>query len=372
VRLLVSNNSELLRRLATAPFRSIPMEIVVTTNGLESIEFATRERPALAILDAELADVSGYEAARAIKHANEGCRVVLVLSGRVTARQMRMVAESGADEVLIAPVGADHLYDVVAVQLQLPRRGAPRHAVDLAVLGRDGHRPIGGRVTNLSVDGARLILLEQVEEGAALRLEVVPEGEPPISVDARVVWTQSRELGTVVGASFEGISPEARRHLSRLTQWDVIVGEDRTRVVLRGDITESTQFEDLAAVLIGKIDFDTSQVTNMSSLGVSRWSQFLARAPIRGYEFHACSVAFILQASLVGGVLGDGIVVSFFAPYACERCDHQEERLLQSTSVLRAGNPRPPVFGCSRCDGSLVLDDFPERYFAFLRGERLA
>lgn len=344
----------------------------MTTGGLDAIEAAARDRPVLAILDAEMIDLSGYEAARAIKHTNEAIRVVLVLSGHISARQMRLVAESGCDEVLVAPTDADHLYDVVAVQLKLPRRAARRHAVDLAVLGRDGHRRIGGRVTNLSVDGARLVLRERIDEGAALRLEVVPEGEPPIAIDARAVWTQPRDAGSAVGVVFDGISADARRELSRLTQWDVIQGAERTRVVLRGDITEETQFDGLASALVGRVDFDTSQVSYMNSFGASEWIDFLERAPIRDYEFHACSVAFVLQASLVDGVLGTGTVVSFFAPYSCEQCDHHEEHLLHSAAVLHTTSARPPVFGCSRCDGRLLLDDFPERYFAFLSGARVA
>jgi len=372
VRILVSNNSELLRHLATAPFRSIPMEIVVVTGGLQAVASTARERPALALLDAEMSDLTGYEAARAIKHANEGCRVVLVLSGRVSARQMRLVTESGCDEVLLAPAGMEHLYDIVAVQLKLPRRAAERHDVDLPILGRDDHGAISGRITNLSVDGARLVLHERVDDGAALRLEVRPDGEPPIVIGARAVWTVPGELGTTVGAAFDGMSPEARRHVARLTRWDIIQGVDRTHVVLRGELTESTELEDLAPALVGRVDFDMSQLTYMNSLGVRAWVDFLDRVPIRNYLFHACSVAFVLQAALVDGVLGSGSVVSFFAPYACELCTQREEHLLQSAAIVRTGTLHPPVFGCSRCDGQLVLDDFPERYFAFLRGAHVA
>jgi hypothetical protein len=201
-----------------------------------------------------------------------------------------------------------------------------------------------------------------------MRLDVQPEGEPPIAIDARIVWAQAREHGSAVGASFDGIGAEARRHVARLTRWDIIQGADRTRVVLRGDITEATPFDDLAPALFGKIDFDMSQVSYMNPVGVADWVDFLARVPIRDYEFHACSVAFALQASLVDGVLGRGVVVSFFAPYACQQCDHREERLLQTAAFFTGGGRHAPVFGCSRCDGPLMLDDFPERYTAFLRG----
>jgi hypothetical protein len=99
---------------------------------------------------------------------------------------------------------------------------------------------------------------------------------------------------------------------------------------------------------------------------VRAWCEFLREAPIQGYEFHACSVPFVLQASMVEDVLGRGTVASFFAPYHCDKCDHQEDRLLQSATVL-ANDCIPPSFSCPECEGKLELDDLPERYFAFLR-----
>jgi len=117
--------------------------------------------------------------------------------------------------------------------------------------------------------------------------------------------------------------------------------------------------------MVGRVDFDMAQVTYMNSLGVRAWCEFLSRAPIQGYEFHACSVPFVLQASMVEDVLGRGTVTSFFAPYHCSSCDHQEERLLQSAAVLAAAL-EPPIFACPKCDGELTFDDIPERYFAFL------
>jgi hypothetical protein len=106
----------------------------------------------------------------------------------------------------------------------------------------------------------------------------------------------------------------------------------------------------------------------MNSLGVRAWCEFLRQARIQGYEFHACSVPFILQASMVRDVIGRGTVTSFFAPFHCIGCDHQEERLLQSAAIL-ASALQPPVFKCPSCGGALEFDDLPERYFAFLEDE---
>ena len=121
-------------------------------------------------------------------------------------------------------------------------------------------------------------------------------------------------------------------------------------------------------MLPGRVVFDTAQVTYMNSLGVRAWCEFLRQARIQGYEFHACSMPFVLQASMVRDVIGRGTVTSFFAPFHCITCDHQEERLLQSAAIL-ASNLQPPVFKCPNCGGALEFDDLPERYFAFLQDE---
>jgi DNA-binding response OmpR family regulator len=367
VKLLVSNNSEILRHLGAASFRNLPMEVVVVTGGQEAVAAGERERPSLCILDAELADLSGYQAARRIKNAVPDCRVILILGARITTEQLHAVTECGCDEILIAPMESDQLYDVVAIQLDLPRRGAQRYDIDLAVLSHQGQRSVSGRVSNLSVDGARLMLDAEVGEGTLLRLDIRPSGEPPISIHARVVWAQRREGGSTVGAAFDELDPEVRGRLARLTQWEIVHDTARTRIVIKGDITEATRFDDLLPALVGRIDFDVSQIRYMNSLGVREWIEFLRRAPIQGYEFHACSVAFVLQAAMVEGVTGRGTVSSFFAPYACDRCEYTDERLLQAAAILATEDRQPPEFACPRCGDRLVLDDIPERYLAFLQ-----
>jgi hypothetical protein len=182
------------------------------------------------------------------------------------------------------------------------------------------------------------------------------------------VWAQPRDGKTVIGAAFENVDERARSLLAKLTQWQIVADGGRTRVVLRGDFTEATRFDELLPLMVGRIVFDLAQVSYMNSLGVRAWCEFLRAAPIQGYEFHACSVAFVLQASTVSDVVGRGTVISFFAPYHCSGCELQEERLLQSAAVL-AADMVPPRYTCSSCRGTLKFDDLPERYFAFLRND---
>lgn len=356
----MSNNSELLRHFTAPPFQRLGLEVYVGKDPVEIRTLFEREEPQIVVLDSE----AGFDAAKAIKQKNPATRVIVVAGKRLTGDQMREVAASGCDELLIAPMTADELHDVIAIQLGEPRPGSEKFKITVELAGR----AVDATVTNLSIDGVRVVVTESVSEGQAVQVTVAPDGEPPVTIPGNVVWAQPRDGKTVVGIAFEKLEPRAHAMLAKLTQWQVVKDGERTRVVLRGDFTEATRFDELLPAMVGRVVFDMAQVTYMNSLGVRAWCEFLRHARIQGYEFHACSVPFILQASMVRDVIGRGTVTSFFAPFHCIGCDHQEERLLQTAAIL-ASALEPPVFKCPSCGGSLEFDDLPERYFAFLEDE---
>ncbi len=360
-KVLVSNNSELLRHFSALSFKRLDLQLLVANNADDARALWKRDEPTLAVLDVEM---GGFDVARAIKGQNPGTRVILVAGARLSGDQMRQVSECGCDELLIMPMTADELHDVISIQLGEPRPGTETFAVTVDIAGKR----IEATVSNLSVDGARLVLAHEVSEGQVLDLSVTPEGEQTHAIRGTTVWAQPRDGKTVVGVAFEKLDESARAVLAKLTQWHVVKEGERLRVVLRGDFTEATKFDELLPGMVGRVVFDTAQVTYMNSLGVRAWCEFLRQARIQGYEFHACSVPFILQASMVRDVIGRGTVTSFFAPFHCIGCDHQEERLLQSAAILASGL-EPPVFKCPSCGGALEFDDLPERYFAFLEDE---
>lgn len=366
-KVLVSNNSELLRHFTAPPFKRLQLQLLVATTPEEARALFAAEEPALVVLDAD--SVDGFDVARMIKQKSPSTRVILVAGKRLSGDQMREVSASGCDELLIAPMTADELHDVVAIQLGEPRPGAEAFTITVDISGKR----VDATVSNLSVDGVRLVVNEPVAEGQVALLTIMPEGEPTVTIKGTAVWAQPRDGKTVVGIAFDHLDDAARSVLSKLTQWQVVRDGDRTRVVLRGDFTEATRFDELLPAMVGRIVFDMAQVTYMNSLGVRAWCEFLRQARIQGYEFHACSVPFILQASMVRDVIGRGTVTSFFAPFHCIGCDHQEERLLQSAAILASSSAspafEPPVFKCPSCGGALEFDDLPERYFAFLEDE---
>ncbi len=361
-KVLVSNNGELLRHFTATPFQRLGLKLIIAKDADEARTLFIKEEPALVILDADVGD--GLDVAHTIKHQKPATRVILIAGKRLSGDQMREISACGCDELLIAPMTADELHDVVAIQLGEPRLGTEGFAISVTLAGRK----VDATVSNLSIDGVRLVVTESVTEGQMIDVVVTPEGEPAITIRGTAVWAQPRDGKTVVGIAFAGLDDRARAMLAKLTQWQVVKDGDRTRVVLRGDFTEATRFDELLPAMVGRVVFDTAQVTYMNSLGVRAWCEFLRQARIQGYEFHACSVPFILQASMVRDVVGRGTVTSFFAPFHCISCDHQEERLLQTAAIL-AANVEPPVFKCPSCGGALEFDDLPERYFAFLQDD---
>ncbi len=362
-KVLVSNNSELLRHFTAPPFKRLGLQLLVAATQEEARALFTQEEPALVVLDAE-GEYDGYEIAKMIKAKSPSTRVILVAGKRLSGDQMRQVSACGCDELLIAPMTADELHDVDAIQLGEPRPGTEGFNIAVAISGKK----VDATVSNLSVDGVRLVVSEPVTEGQAAAITITPDGQQAVSIKGTAVWAQPRDGKTVVGIAFDKLDDAARGVLAKLTQWQVVKDGERTRVVLRGDFTEATRFDELMPSMVGRVTFDMAQVTYMNSLGVRAWCEFLRTARIQGYEFHACSVPFILQASMVHDVIGRGTVTSFFAPFHCIGCDHQEERLLQSAAIL-ASALEPPVFKCPSCGGALEFDDLPERYFAFLEDE---
>jgi len=360
-KVLVSNNSEVLRHFQAPPFQRLGLQILVAKTADEALETFKREEPPLVVLDAE---TEGFTVAKQIKAQNKSARVILVAGKRLSGDQMREVSASGCDELLIAPMTADELHDVIAIQLDVARPGNEEFAVAVQIAGRK----VEATVSNLSIDGVRVVVPETVTEGQIIDITITPDGGTAISIKGTAVWAQPRDGKSVVGVAFTSLDAAAKTQLAKLTQWQVVKDGERTRVVLRGDFTEATRFDELLPAMVGRVVFDMAQVTYMNSLGVRAWCEFLRHARIQGYEFHACSVPFVLQASMVRDVIGRGTVTSFFAPFHCIGCDHQEERLLQSAAIL-ASNLEPPVFKCSNCGGALEFDDLPERFFAFLQDD---
>jgi len=352
----------------------VGVQHVVASSGEEALALARTERPAVAILDVELPDGTGYDFCRRLKNDAQcgDTRVVLLVEGAVTAAIIAELSACRCDEVLVTPMSGQALFHKIAQLLGLPRRLRRRMAVELmAEVAADAERWTG-RVVDLNQDGARLELDSRVPRDQTVSVRILPQDrEEAVSVLSQVVWESERDADGQWTCGVRFLTPDldTRTALMDLSLWEVVDEPDSKQlVILQGDFREHTDFARLQARLSGTVEFDLAWVRYLNSAGVRHWVNFLrALDRVESYRFVRASVAFVTQAAMVPEVLGYGQVDSFLVPYACEDCDLEEDRLMQTVALTGGGwPPNVPDFACPRCKGELIFDDLPQRYFAFL------
>lgn len=142
--------------------------------------------------------------------------------------------------------------------------------------------------------------------------------------------------------------------------------DNETLVTFAGDLDERCSLDAFPPVE-GKVTFDLSGVTRVTSGGVTRWIKLLRRLnSVQELSLVRCSVAVVTQLNMVRGFQGPGVVRSFYAPYVCEASGEEEDVLLTPSQVPDPLNP-PRL---SRQSGEMVLNDLPRRYFAFLSNNK--
>ena len=288
-------------------------------------------------------------------------------SGPPTLAQIRRLRDSGADDLVAMPVDHAEFLAHLGELLGLPHRRSPRLRVELVAWLRSGIQMWAGRVEDLSMHGVRVHLERPLAPVDSVRVRLVPPREvSDMMLEARVVWRGSGDH--VAGLEFMSLTHEQRNWLEAVVRWEVVEEDGILRVYLQGAFNEWTDFSGLERLAAPRLDFDAAGVRHVNSHGARLWTSSLERVDrVDRYTFSRCSPPFVWQASQVGNFLGRGEVLSFAAPYRCEQCDHDETRLLQNAAIGPAlAAHEPPRFRCPECGGTLVFDEIPERYLAFL------
>jgi len=119
----------------------------------------------------------------------------------------------------------------------------------------------------------------------------------------------------------------------------------------------------------GRLVIDLAGVTFINSIGVREWVRLQSEAAAAKVRLDLRRVADVLihQMNIIPAARGVSIVSSFFAPYECERCDREEECLIDvATHGAALAHLMPPDMPCSRCKRLMQFSEAPELYFAFL------
>lgn len=141
-----------------------------------------------------------------------------------------------------------------------------------------------------------------------------------------------------------------------------------TTVEFSGEIDENADFAELRRRLEGSVVFHLADVRRINSCGVREWVNFVRDMPnVADLTFTHCSPAIVTQLNMIYNFRGHAKVRSFYAPYLCENCQREEEKLLDVQSQFPDGNLGAlPEFKCANCSQAMEFDDLPERYLSFL------
>jgi hypothetical protein len=163
----------------------------------------------------------------------------------------------------------------------------------------------------------------------------------------------------------ELIRPQAE---SVALSWRIKERPGFTTVEFFGEIDENADFAELRRRLRGSVVFHLAEVRRINSCGVREWVNFVRDLPgVTELTFTHCSPAIVTQLNMIYNFRGSAKVRSFYAPYVCESCNHEEEKLLDVQSQFPNGNVSAvPDFKCEQCNSAMEFDDLPERYLSFL------
>lgn len=144
-------------------------------------------------------------------------------------------------------------------------------------------------------------------------------------------------------------------------------GSDSVTYTFDGDVDENFRHKDVPRIASKTINFVLEDVNNFNSVGIREWVYLIRDLSAMGSLcFKRCSVTMIDQINMVPDSLGNGVVESFYAPYACD--EHGEtSRLIVTRDHAReiSANVAPEML-CDKCRKRLDFDALEDAYFMFV------
>ena len=147
---------------------------------------------------------------------------------------------------------------------------------------------------------------------------------------------------------------------------DIDTGSGETVYTFKGEVNESFRQRDVPRPITGRVVLVLKDIVHFNSCGIREWIYLMKDfAKVGKVIFKQCSVAMVDQINMVPDSLHDGVIESFYAPYACE--DHGEVSRIIGYNQLQAIilSKQPPELACEHCSKPLEFDALPQSYFLF-------
>lgn len=146
-------------------------------------------------------------------------------------------------------------------------------------------------------------------------------------------------------------------------------GADSVTYTFDGDVDENFRQADVPRLSARNINFILENVNNFNSVGIREWVYLVRDLSSLGQMFFKrCSVTMIDQINMVPDSLGNGVVESFYAPYACDDHGETNRLLITKDHVAEIRSHVAPEMHCEKCKKKLVFDALEDAYFMFVSG----
>jgi anti-anti-sigma regulatory factor len=149
----------------------------------------------------------------------------------------------------------------------------------------------------------------------------------------------------------------------------IVRERDQTLVRIDGQLDERAELLALVDQLRGKLVLDLAKVSFINSMGVRKWTELLLglRQRCPSVTLRQCSEAMVYQMNMIIEARGDAHIESFYAPYHCDGCGHEESMCVSvPPNLAELRDQKAPELPCPQCDATMVFSEIPERYLLFL------
>ena len=110
MRILLVEDNELNRDMLSRRLRRRGYEVLVAVDGEEGIALATKERPAVILMDMSLPKIDGWEATRRLKADPNMCHIpIIALTAHAMSGDREKALAAGCDEYGTKPIDLEGL-----------------------------------------------------------------------------------------------------------------------------------------------------------------------------------------------------------------------------------------------------------------------
>ena len=115
ITVLVADDNEVAQRLCRRVLEKAGYNVLIAEDGLQAVEVALTQHPAMILMDVAMPGIDGIEAMRRIKAEVPGQPIVIASAHSMASDRERFLA-AGADDILSKPF---RLADLVAIVAKL-------------------------------------------------------------------------------------------------------------------------------------------------------------------------------------------------------------------------------------------------------------